>query len=59
MTSSKAIVAVILSILQLVELWTGWSSPGITEEWLETLLMILLPLLVIIVPDDWLSKRLR
>ncbi|MBO0710756.1 MAG: hypothetical protein J2P47_05690 [Acetobacteraceae bacterium] len=54
---TKAIIAVIMSSLELIEQWTGFQAPGITPEWIETTLMILTPILIYFVPDDWLHKR--
>jgi hypothetical protein len=56
---TAALVALIFSLLEILELWTGWSPPGITEQWIETLLMILAPVGVWIAGTDWLTKRLR
>jgi len=47
---TAALVAVIMSILELVELWTGWVPAGITTQWVETTLMILAPILIWLVP---------
>lgn len=54
---TKAVVAVIVSALELAELATGWSSSAITPEWIEATLMILSPILVWLVPNDWIGKR--
>jgi len=56
---TQALVAVIFSLLELLELWTGWSPPGITPEWIETFLMILAPLGVWLAGREWLSKQLH
>lgn len=53
---TPAIVAVVMSVLELLELWTGWHAPGIDAQWVETFLMVLAPLLVWLVPE-WLVKR--
>lgn len=52
----KAIVALIISAVELVELWSG-SQLGVTEEWVETTLMVLLPILVWLIPNDWLRAQ--
>ena len=46
----KALVALVLSALTIVELLTGWKS-GVTEDWLIGLLAILSPILVWLVPN--------
>ena len=46
----KAIVALIISALQVLELATGWQS-GITESYLLMLLAVLNPLLVWVIPN--------
>lgn len=51
---TPALVAFIISTLELVELWTGW-SPGIDAAWIETLFMILNPLLVWLA-GHWLTR---
>lgn len=56
----KAVVALIMSALELIELLTGWSWTGvIDEQWIETLLMVLTPILVWLVPDDWPIRKWR
>jgi hypothetical protein len=47
---NKAIIAAILSILTLIEVWSGWSS-GITEEYLITVFAVLTPILVWAIPN--------
>ena len=46
----KAIVALIIAALQIIELITGWSS-GITEQYLLMVLAVLSPILVWVVPN--------
>lgn len=54
---TAAIVAAIMSILELIELFTGFSFGGaVNPEWIEATLMVLTPLLVWLVPG-WLEKR--
>lgn len=53
-----ALIALLISVLDVVELWTQW-SPGIDHQWIETLLMILSPILVWMVPPGgwpWSSR---
>jgi len=47
---TAAIVALIMSALELVVLWTGWTI-NISHEWVETLLMVLTPIFVWLVPS--------
>ena len=54
---TQALVALIFSLLEILELWTGWNPPGITEQWIETLLMVLAPIGVWIVGREWWIKR--
>jgi hypothetical protein len=46
----KAIAAVVLSVLMLIEIGTGWQS-GVTEEWILATLAILSPILVYVIPN--------
>jgi hypothetical protein len=39
------VVTVIMSVLELLDLWLGWNM-GITRDWIETVLMVLTPILV-------------
>jgi hypothetical protein len=39
------VITIIMSILELIDLWGGWNL-GITREWIETILMVLTPILV-------------
>lgn len=48
---NKAIAAFVVSALTLVELWFGWETPGITEQWILTLLAVINPLLVWGIPN--------
>jgi hypothetical protein len=47
---NKAIIAAVLAVLTLIEVWTGWKS-GITEEYLLTVFAVLTPILVYLVPN--------
>ena len=49
----KAIVALILAILVVIEQLTGWSAAdnGITEEWITIVLTLLIPVAVWLVPN--------
>lgn len=47
---NKAIVAVVMAVLTLVEVWGGWHF-GISEDWVVSLLAILTPILVWLVPN--------
>lgn len=49
--SSKAIVAVIMAVLILIEQLTGFHFPGVNEEWITVLLAVLTPILVYFVPN--------
>ena len=40
---TAAIVAIILGVLEIIEIWSGWHS-GITQDWIETILAILAPI---------------
>jgi hypothetical protein len=46
----KAIVAAIMAILGILTLWTGWIH-GYTEEQILTVVMVLSPILVYLVPN--------
>lgn len=46
---TNALIALIIAALEVAEIWTGW-SPGIDAKWLETLLMLLLPVFIWITP---------
>ena len=48
---NKAIVALIMSALTIVEITTGFSIPGVSEMWLTMLLLVLNPILVWAVPN--------
>jgi hypothetical protein len=53
-----AIVALIISALDVIEIWTEW-SPGVDAKWIETFLMALNPILVWAVPwaiSPWTSR---
>jgi hypothetical protein len=39
------IITIVMSVLELIDLWFG-SSMGISRDWIETLLMVLTPILV-------------
>jgi len=41
--ATGAIVATVLGLLEIIEVWTGWKS-GITEDWIITALAVLAPL---------------
>lgn len=47
---NKALVAAIMSVITLAELYFGFRS-GITEEWLLALIAILTPIIVWLVPN--------
>lgn len=47
----KAIAAFIVSALALVEIFTGWQNDTITETWILTVLMVLNPVLVWLIPN--------
>lgn len=47
---TQVLVTTIMSALELLELWTGWADQLITAQWVETLLMILAPILVWAIP---------
>ena len=47
----KAIVAVIMAVLLLIETWFGWKSEYISEEWILSILAILTPFLVWLIPN--------
>jgi hypothetical protein len=44
-----AIVALIMSALELLELWGGWSF-GVGKDWVLSFLMLITPLLVWLIP---------
>lgn len=48
---AKAIVALIMAVLLIIEVWTGWKSEMITEEWVISILAILTPIIVFFVPN--------
>jgi hypothetical protein len=48
---AKAVVAVVMGLLLLIEAWTGWKSDVISEEWLLTIIAVLTPILVYFVPN--------
>ena len=50
---SKAIVALIMAILIILEQIYGWeiTGSGITEEWITNVLAILTPILVWLIPN--------
>jgi hypothetical protein len=39
------IITIVMSVLELIDLWWG-ANLGITQEWIETVLMVLTPILV-------------
>lgn len=47
----KGIVALVMAILLIIEDWTGWSTGGITEEWVITILGVLTPIVVWLTPN--------
>lgn len=49
---AKAIVAAIMAALLIIEAWTGWKSELLTEEWVITILGILTPIIVFLVPNS-------
>lgn len=46
---TQALIALVISVLDVVEIWTQW-SPGIDHQWIETLLMVLNPILIWMAP---------
>ena len=54
---TKAIAAVIMSIIGLIELWTGESIVGLDQNYLETIIFVLTPVVVWLIPNDWLSRN--
>ena len=53
---AAALVATIMSLVELVELWGGFTT-GIHQQWVETTLMILTPILVFFAPGwQWVGK---
>ena len=48
--SDKAYVAAIMAVLLIIETFTGWSL-GITEEWVITILAVITPIIVWLVPN--------
>lgn len=48
---SKAIVAAVMALLLIIEAWTGWKSEMIDEAWVLTILGVLTPILVWLVPN--------
>lgn len=46
---TQAIISLVISTLAVIEIWTGY-SPGIDHQWIETLLLILAPILVWMAP---------
>jgi|GEM_PF-7073908 len=51
------IVAAVLAVLELLEMWGGWSF-GIGEEWVQAILVVLTPILVWLVPG-WVAPHQR
>lgn len=47
----KALVALVMAILSLVSLWTGWLPNSITEEHVAAIIAVLTPVLVYLVPN--------
>lgn len=52
---TAALVAAIMSAVELLELLTGTTMTGITPEWIEGTLMVLTPVLVWLVPR-WVDR---
>lgn len=50
-TIDKALTALIMAVLWLVQYFTGWTVPGVDEGVVATLLGLLSPLLVYLVPN--------
>lgn len=48
---SKALVALIMAILMILEEWFGISFPGLSEQWVITLLALITPILVWVTPN--------
>jgi len=46
----KALVALIMAILYLLNMWTGWFG-GVTEESIGSIIAILTPIFVWLVPN--------
>jgi hypothetical protein len=47
---NKAWVALVMAILELIELYTQWTF-GLTAEWVEGLIALLTPIFVWLVPN--------
>lgn len=47
---NKAWVALLVAALIIIEDWTGWKS-GITEEWIITILAVISPIVVWLIPN--------
>jgi hypothetical protein len=39
---TAAIIALVLAIVEIIEIWSGWHT-GITQDWIETILAVLAP----------------
>lgn len=48
---NKALVSLIMSILLILDEWFGVSFPGLSEQWIITLLAVLSPILVWMTPN--------
>lgn len=48
---AKSIVSLIMAILLLLETWAGITFPGISEAWVTTLIAIIWPMLVLVIPN--------
>ena len=49
--SNKAIVAAIMSVLAVIDQIFGISFPGISEAWVTSLIVLLTPFLVWLIPN--------
>lgn len=49
---AKSIVSLIMALLLILETWAGISFPGITEQWVTTLIAIIWPMLVLVIPNS-------
>lgn len=48
---SKAWVAAVMAILGVLDQIFGWSLPGISEQWVSSIIFVLTPILVWFVPN--------
>lgn len=48
---NKALVALIMAILMVLEDWFGIAFPGLSEQWIITLLALITPILVWVTPN--------